>query len=369
MNANSSKLTAVNVLKASLSYLADNALPATPLNYAKAYESATGEPVDLLSLVPSSVQESVRALLEFEATVDRAVSGAPLAGPDEKSLYAGLSPVELFAAAENFSRSRKEKGRYLLETIQGVVQAVDSALLSAGTALQRTKALQEEQANNSRQSPRVSNLKEALLVIDALQAQAESVSKGFQEVAEALKSNEELLRAMQSKLRAVESERDLAVDKALHDPLTGLLNRRGLERKMSESKAGSLLMVDLDDFKKINDVYGHAIGDAALRQFAGVVKANLRATDMAGRTGGEEFVLFFPEVPAAAAKAVGQRILQALAKLKIQGASTLRISFSGGISEVVADYPDGAAIQDAIAKADTQLYRAKKAGKARIEAR
>jgi diguanylate cyclase (GGDEF)-like protein len=170
-----------------------------------------------------------------------------------------------------------------------------------------------------------------------------------------------------SKERVVRIHRDAASV----DELTGLLNRRGfasaarvlIERFQREKEQVSVLAFDLDHFKTINDRFGHATGDAALRVFATVAGNNLRATDVLGRLGGEEFVAVVrgsPEEAAVAAERVRSAFQQAAATVADQPlAATVSVGVAGG--------PAGADVMALVALADVALYKAKENGRNRVE--
>jgi diguanylate cyclase (GGDEF)-like protein len=155
------------------------------------------------------------------------------------------------------------------------------------------------------------------------------------------------------------------------DELTGLLNRRGFyvaARQLSACLARqgdpiSVMLFDLDQFKRINDRFGHASGDAALRVFADVVGNNMRASDIVARFGGEEFVAILPgTIEDAAAAADRVRLAFAAAGMVVEGqplAATVSIGVATGMP--------GADIAAMLAAADAALYRAKENGRNRIE--
>jgi diguanylate cyclase (GGDEF)-like protein len=164
---------------------------------------------------------------------------------------------------------------------------------------------------------------------------------------------------------ALRRERESAVT----DPLTGVLNRRGLEERLERELASakerrapmSLLVIDCDDLKEINDRAGHEFGDALLREVAGVLTRSLPEGAGAGRLGGDEFVVTLPEAGTDMAEALGERIRTILAEGLTEAGFPLRIS--AGIST----YPfDGAGPTALLRAADQALYAAKDAGKDRI---
>lgn len=153
---------------------------------------------------------------------------------------------------------------------------------------------------------------------------------------------------------------------AMQDHLTGLLNRRGLQQivrrewALARSAGGAVAMIDLDNFKTINDTYGHAAGDDVLRVVGEVLAGGLRDSDFAVRLGGDEFALVFPAINAPEAEAVVRRLRTAaadrVAQLGLQPAVTLSVGVAAG-----TDF-------DAVtALADEALYRIKESGRDGIE--
>jgi diguanylate cyclase (GGDEF)-like protein len=160
------------------------------------------------------------------------------------------------------------------------------------------------------------------------------------------------------------------------DPLTGFYNHRFLHERLGEEilrarRAGSplaLLMVDLDDFKMVNDTLGHLFGDEVLRWTAEQMRSQLRGSDVPARYGGDEFAVILPDTAATGAREVGERLVAALRErpFRTEGRGPVPISASIG----VATFPvDGLAARDLIAGADAALYRVKKRGGRGVEGR
>ncbi len=150
---------------------------------------------------------------------------------------------------------------------------------------------------------------------------------------------------------------------AVTDPLTGLGNREGFERVVRQELARArryehhlnLVMLDLNNFKNVNDRFGHAAGDAALRHVADALKASKRDTDSVFRWGGDEFVLLLPEVRPEAARSAMQRLLATVSNIEVQG---LKIGASVGL----ASYPtDGLDAESLLNRADGRMYEGKHA--------
>ncbi|TVO58280.1 diguanylate cyclase [Denitromonas halophila] len=156
-----------------------------------------------------------------------------------------------------------------------------------------------------------------------------------------------------------------------HDPLTGALNRKGLdealEREISRARRRDVPLcvglLDVDNFKRINDTHGHHAGDAALQHLAEVIRGNLRPQDSLGRYGGEEFVVILPDTDVEHAVAAVTRLQRALTtRYFLAEGQKLLITFSAGVARLEADE----AAATAIDRADKAMYRAKRAGKNRV---
>ena len=158
------------------------------------------------------------------------------------------------------------------------------------------------------------------------------------------------------------------------DPLTGLLNRRGLNealeretaRARRDGRSVALVLLDLDRFKRLNDTHGHQAGDAALVTVSAVLRRGLRAGDVAGRWGGDEFGIVFVDLAEEVAYDVVDR-LRANLTHPSRGGRGRRVSFSAGVAALTGET---ALVDDLMRKADEALYEAKAAGgnKARLAA-
>ncbi|MDP3296219.1 MAG: GGDEF domain-containing protein [Thermodesulfovibrionia bacterium] len=153
------------------------------------------------------------------------------------------------------------------------------------------------------------------------------------------------------------------------DGLTGLLNRQHLNKRLSEeiSRAKrygnplSLIMFDIDNFKKINDKYGHIAGDKILQKIASVLKETLRNTDIAGRFGGDEFIVILVQTDINVGMQVAERIHSRVEQARITPKKEQSINFI--ISMGICQYNKGIkSLEDFIAKVDEGLYRAKHTG-------
>ena len=160
-------------------------------------------------------------------------------------------------------------------------------------------------------------------------------------------------------------------DLAARDPLTGVLNRRGFEEAANRAVANalrhrqplSLAVADLDRFKAVNDLHGHATGDLLLRRFASAIDEAIRQGDLLGRMGGEEFVLLLVNTPADAAVAVIDRLRRDVATLTLATDPPLTVTTSFGVAQLT---PADGSLDALIARADGALYRSKQGGRDRV---
>lgn len=176
-----------------------------------------------------------------------------------------------------------------------------------------------------------------------------------------------LMESFKSSL-SIQIEIENLKQEAALDGLTGVSNRGDLERQLSQyvsnatryGKNLSMFLFDIDDFKNINDTYGHQAGDEVLKVFAETVKQNIRSCDLIARYGGEEFAVVLPETPCDMASELAERIRIKLFKTRIESdKGPIAASASFGVAHLAA----GMEASDLIKKADENLYRAKKSGK------
>jgi two-component system cell cycle response regulator len=166
---------------------------------------------------------------------------------------------------------------------------------------------------------------------------------------------------------------EVAQERAMTDALTSLLNRYGLQHVLVREHAEarrynrplSCLMIDLDNFKTINDTYGHTAGDLALRQVADILREAVRGSDTIFRYGGEEFLVLLPETDIEGAAALGEKIRAATSSRSFgdEGYYIFNLTLSAGASSLC----DNESGNDMIARADMALYHAKEQGRNRVE--
>ncbi len=176
-------------------------------------------------------------------------------------------------------------------------------------------------------------------------------------------SNESLARQLSSALQLVQHEADT-------DALTGQPNRRALDELLKQQvgvaratgRSFSVLLLDIDHFKLVNDTHGHGAGDDTLRAFAQRVREHLRQGDTCARYGGEEFVVVLPGTTLGAALEVAERLRQGVADVSLISAPLVRTTVSIG----AAQYLPGETVEQLLERADTAVYAAKRGGRNQV---
>jgi diguanylate cyclase len=178
-------------------------------------------------------------------------------------------------------------------------------------------------------------------------------------------ANEEIAR---QKIEVESLQKEVYVDF-----LTKIPNRRALDERFENetyrarryNQPFSVMFIDIDDFKKLNDTHGHSVGDRVLRGIAMKIQASIRQSDYLGRYGGEEFVVLLPQTPLAIAQMVAEKIRRQLASTNFRFENTeLQITVSSGVGQYE---PEKESAEKFMARVDAAMYKAKKAGRDRVE--
>ncbi len=187
--------------------------------------------------------------------------------------------------------------------------------------------------------------------------------------------NRRFIKKLEQQTKEIERLRDelrKVKEEANIDALTGLRNRRSFERTLQEffrdfKKFGypfSLIMMDLDNFKEVNDTYGHLVGDRVLKDVGNILRNYLRAKDIPARTGGEEFAIILPGVKKEEAIMVAERLRKVISKHRVKVDSTdVKVTASFGVSEISDSTEEP---EDILREADKNLYQAKRTGKDKV---
>lgn len=202
---------------------------------------------------------------------------------------------------------------------------------------------------------------------EELQTAKRQIEEAYWEKEQALAKLEQLHLEIERKQSELMEINERLVELSVTDKLTGLKNRRYLQEQLEahvraydeDRRPFSLLLADIDHFKKINDTYGHQMGDRVLERMAGILQAQSRQGDIAARYGGEEFVLVLPGADIAESKAAAERIRQAIAEAAWE-VGALTASF--GVATVQPEDTEATLLH----KADEALYASKAGGRNRV---
>jgi diguanylate cyclase len=208
-------------------------------------------------------------------------------------------------------------------------------------------------------------------VLSEVMHETRTIQINAQRSRDELRSTQQKVRESEARILELEHELETTSDLVRHDQLTGVLNRRGLEdmfnKEVARNKRHDTLLcvalLDIDNFKKLNDSMGHDIGDQALIHLANVCRDTLRPQDTVARYGGEEFVILLPETPVEEAVVALTRLQRELTKkFFLNGNEKVLITFSAGVTQLRPEDEQSSVIK----RADEAMYKAKQTGKNRV---
>jgi diguanylate cyclase len=269
-------------------------------------------------------------------------------------------------------RSERQSAREALK------QLIQSMLLEVGELGEHTGRFQLATAQHALAIAEADTLEGLAGVVHALLDDARTVHTAVSRTQEKLLADRARAVGLEDRVRELEAEMRRLSEEVSTDALTQVANRRGLalafeaevarnerQRVGGADAAAPLLavgLIDIDNFKKLNDTLGHAAGDVALKSLAAAVRERLRPTDHLARFGGEEFVVLLPATPVDEAQQALTRLQRSLSEaLFLHDGREVFVTFSAGVTAWRA----GEALQPALERADEALYVAKHAGKNR----
>ena len=310
--------------------------PATPRNYEVWYSYATG--------YHPSLNQKINETLGQNGSLSEA---------DLDSIY------ETYLAPTRLTDRINTVGSKVMGEIEQVMAMIDAAAGSASSYTESLAGMTEAIGTSDRDGLRA--------IVEGLVATAKEMEESNQKLEERLSASKQEINELQVNLEAVRTE-------SLTDPLTQLANRKFFDTTLQEAIAFaresgeplSLMMTDIDHFKKFNDTFGHLTGDQVLRLVAQSVKQNVKGQDTAARYGGEEFAVILPNTVLRSAITVADHIRRAVMTKELMKRSTGehlgRVTISIGVATLQPNDTPASLID----RADVCLYAAKRHGRNRV---
>ena len=324
-------------LRLALGEMGKYSIPPDPLNYAVWYEYVSGKNANLKAAIDKQVKGSDKTL---DTEMSRDLYDQYIA--DEKTLILDAIRGEI---------------RNILDRALSDIAETDGTMSHSGSTLE--SCIEEiQQALDAQTIQRI---------IDSVVSQVKLIGQSGYQLRENLETVSHEMEGLKKKLEKLSVE-------AKTDTLTGLANRRAFEGAIMKELARSnqlgselsILLADIDHFKRINDTYGHLVGDNVLRITAKMIKGHIRGQDLVARFGGEEFVIMLPDTALEGARVVAEKIRTSFEKMQVKkkqsqetiGAITLSI---GGTS-----YKKGESLEKLIRRTDNAHYKSKGQGRNRV---
>ena len=254
-----------------------------------------------------------------------------------------------------------EEMRQMLATF---IQRLSEMTRSTGT-------FHEKLVENARQMEQAKTIAEIAPVLKEVVGATRSMADQSKSAGDELQTMRVRAEVTELELAKLHQELDRVSSQARHDPLTGALNRKGMDEAMNRELSNvrrketplSISLLDIDNFKKLNDTKGHATGDQALAHLAAVARECMRPQDILARYGGEEFVILMPDTPLDRGVEAMTRLQRELTKrFFLTGSEKILITFSAGVAQLA----EGESGIEAIKRADQAMYLAKRSGKNRV---
>ena len=254
----------------------------------------------------------------------------------------------------------RETGEKMQDEIGRLAASLDEAGESTGSYRESLGTLAKE-LNDGLQSGDVANL------IERLSAATLEMHRRTASLEDQLKESAETINTLSQDLEVTMLE-------AITDALTGLFNRKAFDDRLEQAVAVcrdegtslSLLMIDIDHFKKFNDTWGHQVGDQVLRLVGQSLRMNVKGKDTAARYGGEEMALILPDTPVENAVVLAEQIRKIIGSMNIVKKKTRENIGPVTVSIGAAQFSPGEAAADLVSRADYALYAAKEAGRNRV---
>lgn len=323
---------------------------------------------DLLMRLFQLLLENINGLLEQGSWLSSQIETV-------QSLIAGpLSSTSLADATKNLKEVIYKQG-LLKNTLSEEKVVVKNMMLTfvdrLSAMVSTTDNYQRTIRGFSQQISQAGNIADLNSVLSEIMSETQKAQEEATRSRDAMEDARQEVEKAEDRIHTLEQQLQQMGELVREDQLTGSLNRRGMDESLDREIANAVrrdtplcvALLDLDDFKRINDTHGHATGDEVLVHMVQVIKETLRKLDVIARFGGEEFVVLMPETTPQDAVQIITRVQRELTKrIFMHESQRLLITFSAG----VAVYHPGESQAELLKRADVALYKAKNAGKNRI---
>lgn len=335
-----------------------------------------------LSFVAEDQAEIKKTLLKllnlvFENIGDLSLEDQWLKGQMDTLKAASAPPLTLRRLDEverllkDVVHKQKDAKQKTLEAQDEMRQMLAAFIERLSHMSQSTGSFQEKLEESARLIENAKTLADIAPVLKEVVVATRAISKDTLFARDELQNMREQAEKTQAEIAKLHQELDRVSTQARHDPLTGALNRRGLEETLEreistvrrKERPLSVAMLDIDNFKVLNDSLGHEMGDSALAHLAQVARECMRPQDTLARFGGEEFVILMPDTPLEKGVEAMTRLQRELTKrFFLAGSEKILITFSAGVAQLLNEEQG----MEAIRRADQGMYLAKRAGKNRV---
>lgn len=372
----------IDLARAALRHLATHGLPPTPENYRLAWEAVGGSPAeqagasdsrqaDRQQRLNAELVEIVRALCDnIEVVADDGGWLSAQAGAIREAVGRGTDRQSLAAARALLlqARSSQEALGHSRREALGSLRALLPDLIGQVSQLgARSGEFSQAMSTHLDSIAQADSIEAIAHELRALIADSQSMTGTVAAARDRLEGTAQEARRLESEVARLEAELARTHEQLLTDHLTQAANRAGLEQAFGAAKADidqgvdlALALLDIDDFKKINDAMGHFAGDGALVHLSALLRRQVRAQDTVARYGGEEFVIVLPGLALADAQALLVRLQRELTReVFLYQDRGIFITFSAGVTRVSLEDT----LEAALARADDAMYQAKRAGK------